>query len=262
MPYRLGKKPARHGAIALKFADYFNLAEMPRPPLKIGHWNIGEPWGMFANDLYGNCVWAGAAHEHMMWAKAGLRPRCDFTDQDVIAVYSETTGFKPNDESTDNGTDMAAAAAFRRKTGIADHAGVRHKVDSYVAIKPGHADMLALAVYLTGAVGVGLNLPNYAMDQFDAEKPWVIEDHPKVRGTAGGHYVSCIGRNSNSDFLVISWGRIHAMSPRFLETFNDESVAFLSQDYLRGKLSPEQFDLATLRAHLSKLDAKEASSHA
>lgn len=258
--YKLGKKPARKGAIRFAFADYFNLAEMPRPPVKIGHWNIGEPWGMFANDQFGNCVWAGAAHEHMMWAKAGLRPRCVFTDQDVLGVYSEVTGFKPGDDSTDQGTDMAVAAEFRRKTGIPDEAGARHKIDSYVSIKPGHADMLALATYLTGAVGVGLMLPNSAMEQFDAQKPWTVEEHDG--GSAGGHYVSCIGRNSNGDFLVISWGRIHAMSPAFLARYNDESVCFLSLDSLRGKLSPEGFDLDTLRRHLSQIDVKEASRHA
>lgn len=254
MAYKLGKKPARKGAIAFKFGDFFDLASMPRPPMKIGHWNIGEPWGMFANDQYGNCVWAGAAHEHMMWAKAGLRPRFEVTEKEVLAVYSETTGFKPDDESTDNGTDMGAAAAYRRKTGILDSKGQRHKIESYVSIKPGHADMLALATFLTGAVGVGLMLPESAMEQFDAEKPWTLVD--KDGGAAGGHYVTCIGRNSNGDFLVVTWGRIHAMSPAFLARYNDESVAFLSLDYLRGKLSPEGFDIQALREHLKKLDTK------
>lgn len=257
MAYKLGKKPARKGAIAFRLTDFFDLSKLPTPPEKIGFWNIGRPWEMYANDQYGCCVWAGAAHEHMMWAACGERPRVDFTDANVLADYATVAGFDPKNPDTDEGTDMGAAAAYRRKTGIVDAKGNRHTVDAYVSLKPGNPDHLAIATYLTGAVGVGLMLPGSAMEQFDAEKPW--QPVAKSGGPAGGHYVSCIGRNSVGDFLVVTWGRIHAMSPKFYATYNDESVAFLGLDALRNKVSRAGFDEDTLRRHLKLLDAKEAS---
>ncbi len=255
---RLGKKPARMGAIKFRLTDYADLSKLPKPPLKIGHWDIGRPWGMFANDKYSDCVWAGAAHEHMMWAKAGLRPEVDFSDESVLSDYAAATGFRPGNDDSDQGTDMGAAASYRRKTGIIDAAGKRHVVDAYFSLQAGNPDMLAFATYLTGAVGVGLMLPNSAMDQFDQQKPWTVLE--QASGQAGGHYVPCIGRNSNGDFLVITWGRIHAMSPQFVARYNDESVCWFSQDLMRGNLSPEGFDLDTLKRNLSAIDAKEASS--
>jgi hypothetical protein len=30
-------------------------------------------WGMLGNDHYGDCVWAGAAHETMLWNKEAAR---------------------------------------------------------------------------------------------------------------------------------------------------------------------------------------------
>lgn len=254
MALKLGKKPARKGAVAFGFGTYFDLTALPTPPLRIGHWDIGRPWGMMANDLYGCCVWAGAAHEHMMWARAGERAAVDFSDENVLADYAAATGFKPDDPDTDNGSDMADAARYRRRTGIVDNKGVRHTIDAYAAIKPGRGDYLALATWLTGAVGIGLMLPNYALDQFDAERPWEVREGDRG-GSAGGHYVSCIGRNSAGHFLVITWGRIHAMSPAFYSRYNDEAICYLELDSVRDatKRSPEGFDEATLRRHLSAL---------
>jgi len=48
MPYRLGKRPARAGAVKLKLRDYVNLSRFPMPPDAN---NFGDeklvrgPWG-------------------------------------------------------------------------------------------------------------------------------------------------------------------------------------------------------------------------
>lgn len=250
MLYKLGKRPARKGAISFKLHDYVDRSGLPLVPLRIGHEKIGRPWGMFKNDEYSCCVFAGAAHEHMIWAHEGGNNALGFTDENVLADYAAVTGFDPKDADSDNGTDMAAAASYRRKTGIIDSAGIRHKVDTYLALREGNPDDLALACYLSGGVGVGLQLPNAAMDQFDAEKPWV----PVAKGgMAGGHYVNCLGRNTAGDFLIVSWGRIQAMSPKFYAKYSDEAVCYLSLEVLRNEVSPEGFDLKSLKMHLAKL---------
>lgn len=248
--YRLGKRPARKGAISFKLTDYLDMSAFPKPPVRIGHESIGQPWGMFANDKYSDCVFAGAAHEHMVW-KHEAGGRVSFNDAGVLADYSAVTGFKPHDPDSDQGTDMGEAAAYRRKTGIIDSVGVRHRIDSYLGLREGEPDHLAIAAYLFGAVGIGLQLPNSAMDQLDAKKPW--EPVAKTGGMAGGHYVPCIGRNSKGDFLVVTWGAIQAMSPAFYARFNDESVAYLNLDILKDGKSPEGFDEAALRRNLNAL---------
>jgi len=248
--YKLGKKRARPGAVAFKFGMFFDRTKLPTPPAVFGHESIRRPWGMLANDQYGCCVWAGAAHETMMWANLAKK-QPTFRAQDVLADYSAVTGFDPKRPDSDQGTDMTEAASYRRKTGIVDSDGARHVIDAYAALRPGHADDLALSTYLMGASGVGLLMPSTAEKQFDDRKPWSVVKGASVEG---GHYVPCVGRNSNGDFLIVTWGRIHAMTREFYETYCDEAIAYVSIEGMNDKnLSPEGFNVEALRHDLALL---------
>src|SRR5947209_12015282 len=169
---KLGKTAARPMAMRFKLADYVDKKALPKPPKQFGHEAlIPATWGMFGNDAWGDCVWAGAAHETMLWnAEAGRKVA--FTDKCVLSDYSAVTGFNPKKPSTDQGTDMVVAASYRRKTGIVDASGKRHQVAAYLSIRPGDIAEHALAMWLFGAVGIGIEFPASAMDQFNAGKPW------------------------------------------------------------------------------------------
>lgn len=248
--YKLGKRPARKGAISFHLADYLDLTALPRPPLVFGHHRVGTPWGMLKNDEFSCCVFAGAAHEHMVWSYEGGIPVPHFSDEGVLADYAAVTGFDPKNADSDAGTDMADAAKYRRSTGVIDAAGNRHKIDAYLSLRAGHPEDLAIAAYVFGAVGIGLQLPNYAFDQLDEGRPWV----PLAKGAvAGGHYVPVIGRNSHGNFLVVTWGVIHAMTPDFYARYSDEAVAYLELGILKDGKSPEGFDEAALRRNLTAL---------
>ncbi len=256
-PYKLlGKKPARH-AISFKFPTYFDLSSLPPVPPVFGHIhsNTTPKWGILGNDLAGDCVFAGAGHESMAWALAQRRPVPRFTDEIIVQQYSEQTGYVIGDDSTDNGTDMQEAASYRRKTGLLDADGVRHKVKAYVEIPMGAQmiDQVLHAAYLFGAAGVGLQLPQSAMDQFDAGQPWTTVKHSK---NLGGHYLPCVGRSSAGNLILVTWGKLQAATPEFLQAHMDEACAYLSDEYLDAKgISPEMIDSARLDADLRKLGA-------
>ncbi len=249
--FKLGKAPARPGAVKFRFGAFFDPRKLPKPPARFGHYAVGSPWGVLGNNDHSCCVFSGAAHEAMVWGHEAGGPSPLFNDNGVLADYAAVTGFDPARPETDQGTDMQAAASYRRKVGIVDAAGGRHKIDSYVALRPGAASDLALATYLTGCAGVGLRFPSSAWTQFDDAEPWQV-----VPGSEfdGGHYVPCVGRNSNGDFLIVTWGRIHAMSPEFYEAFCDEAVAYVSLDILGARgVSPEGFAADDLRKYLGAL---------
>lgn len=67
MTLKLGKAPARPGAVAFRFSDFAKTAQMPAPPRNFGHNRLVKTWGMLGNDTAGDCVFAGAAHEIMLW---------------------------------------------------------------------------------------------------------------------------------------------------------------------------------------------------
>ena len=256
MTYARGKDPARPDAASFKFGAFFNATKLPTPPLKFGHFAIKDasnklkPWGILANDVHSDCIFAGAAHETMVFNNAGGRI-VNFADANVLADYAAVTGYDGT-PATDQGGDMVEAASYRRKIGVLDATGVRHKIDSYVALLPGDVGQLALAAYLTGAVGVGLSLPRSADDQFDEAMPWsVIPGDTK----GPGHYVPCIGRNGVGNFLVITWGRLHAMTPEFYHAYCDEALAYISLETLTNNLSPEGFNAAQLGQNLAALAA-------
>lgn len=251
MTLALGKRPARN-AVSFKFATYFDASSLPTPPLVFGRPHLVTDWGLFANDDIGDCVWAGAAHETMLWrAMAGLTVQ--FTDKSVLADYSAVTGYSPRNADSDQGTDMQEAAAYRQKTGIADGTGARHKIAGYVALKPGNMDQLALAAFLFGAAGIGIELPSSAFDQFDRAEPFSVVDRSPIEG---GHYLSIVGRNSHGDFLGVTWGRLQAISPDFLNRYMDEGIAYVSAEMLTNNVSPRGMDYSTLQADLAALKAK------
>jgi hypothetical protein len=247
---KFGKKPARPGAMKLGFDQYFTIAELPIPPAKFGKVWVINDWGMLGNDTVGNCVFAGGDHETMLWTSVACVVPLPVFNTAVCLLDYASTGYIAGDPSTDQGADVTTVAEYRRTTGLLDIAGNRHKIDAYVSLKPGDLDQLSIATYVFGAVGLGLNLPSSALDQFSQALPWEASDSPSV----GGHYVSVIGRNSKGYYVGVSWGRLQAMSPDFITKHSDEAVCYLSSlDWCRNNISPLGMDVASLQRDLSQL---------
>jgi hypothetical protein len=249
MPYKLGKRPARRGAFRLKLGDYLKIAALPPLPQVFGHQNLIASWPMLANDRYGDCVWAGAAHETALLKKESGNDVA-FTDDNVLSDYAAVTGFSSSDPASDNGTDMQAAAAYRQKTGIADAAGRRHKIAAYVMLEPGNVRHLYYASYLFGAVGIGLTLPNSALDQAARGEAWDIVDGSAIDG---GHYVPLVGRGADGLLATVSWGAQQPMTERFFVKYCDEAVAYVSTECFVNQKSPEGFDYDALVEDLAAL---------
>ena len=245
---KLGKLPARKDAVKFKLGEYLDGTLLPTAPKNFGHERLVVNWQPLGNIQYGDCVFAGAAHETMLWNREASRTAI-FTDADVLSDYSAVTGFNPSDPSSDNGCDMQVAASYRRKTGVRDAKGQRHLVTAYLAITPKDVEELKQAIYLYSAVGIGIEFPNTAMTQFNQGKPWTV-----VRGASieGGHYVPAVGYNSRY-LYVVTWGKVQQMSWAFYKKYNDESIAYISEEMLNGDVSLEGFNLAQLELDLKQL---------
>ena len=237
--YKLGLKPPRPDSIAMKFGSYFKAADLPAVPKVFGRPWLIRNWGMLGNDHYGDCYWAGAAHETaMLCADADIKVPT-FTTNNVLSDYRDCTG-----SSADEGTDMQQGAAYRQKTGIVDILGKRHTIDIYTALRPGDLKELDLAVFLLGIAGVGVQLPNSTQYQFNNAEPFSV-----VRGAdvIGGHYIPVIGRNSMGDYLAVTWGRLTAITPGWIAEYMDQGTAILSRERLSQKgLSPQGYNLSQL----------------
>jgi hypothetical protein len=246
--YPLGKQPPKRDARLFKFATYFNIRKLPTPPAAFGKYK-GLRFPMLANDRYGDCVFAGAAHETRVWCRERNRP-IYFTNKGVLSDYSAVTGFDPKNPMTDQGTNMTDAASYRRKTGIVDAAGVRHQIDSYVSIRLGNVEQLKTAMWLAGGAGVGVQFPNTAWRQFQRREVWDRELNAQLEG---GHYMAAVGWSPAGNIVCVTWGRRIEMTPQFWLEYCDECFVYLSLTRLEQKLSPEGFDADTLREDLASL---------
>lgn len=245
MNYKLGKAPARKGSIKFALSEYGK--KLPTPPKAAGHLGLfTAQWGMLGNDQYGDCVWAGAAHETMLWNKEAQKDVA-FDETHVLSDYGAVTGFDPPDPNTDQGTDMQVAASYRRKTGVISMDGSRHQIAAYLAVNT--VKQIKQAVWLFGTAGVGIKFPQSAMEQFKAGKPWTVQASSPIEG---GHYIPAVSYDAK--FLyVITWGQVQKASWGFVQKYMDEGVAYLSDEMLTGGKSIDGFDAATLQADIAEL---------
>lgn len=248
MKHPRGKKPATYDHRDLQFAHYRTTSvPLQKPPTRFGHEALVSNWGMLGNDQYGDCVFAGAAHETMLWnAERGIT--VPITAENALSDYGAVTGFTPDDPNSDQGTNVRDALDYRRQTGIVDATGARHKIAAYVALEPGNWSHVDEALYLFGAVGIGIEFPESAMVQFRNHKPWSV-----VHGAAidGGHYVPLVAMRDN--IIAVTWGQTQKLTKSFFSKYCDEAYAMLTEEMLTNGKTLEGFDLAHLQADLALL---------
>jgi hypothetical protein len=251
---RTGKLPATRDEHDLLFARYVEPAKLPAPPAQFGHEKLfaTRSWGMLGNDEWGDCAWAGPAHETMLLTKEGGHP-AHFTASGVLSDYTAGTGFDPHagppgENPTDNGSNVRSVLGYRRSKGIVDCAGKRHKIGAYIRLDESNLEQIYQALYLFQVVGIGIKFPLSALDQFHAGEPWDVVAGAKVHG---GHYVSAVAKRDNID--IITWGALQPMTERFFAKYCDEAWAYLSVENLRSGKDPEGFKLSELRADLAAL---------
>jgi hypothetical protein len=246
---KLGKRPATEDTRDLKLSSYL-ATDLTPPRADTSNIRWTTEWGMLGNDRYGDCVFAGAAHETMLWVFEGTGHRPMFDDNAVLSDYAAVTGFDPDTGANDDGTVVRDALNYRRKTGIVDARSFkRHKIRAYVALDPGNRTNVEAAVHLFDAIGIGFMFPDYAMRQFNRGRAWSVLPGGTIEG---GHYVPVIGYDRRYLYTV-TWGRVQKMTWAFFRKWCDEAWGILSEELLAAGKSPDGLDLAALDADLKAL---------
>lgn len=243
---KLGKQPFTHDERDLRLAD---LQEPLGYPQEFGHEEGVEWQGMLGNDEAGDCVWAGAAHENILLGQEGGH-HPEFSTENVLKDYGAVTGYKPGDPETDRGTEVREAMKYRASKGIRDAAGKRHHIGAYLRLKPKDLGELYRAAYTFGVVGIGIEFPESAMNQFNEHSPWrVVANSPIV----GGHYVPVVARR-HGQLICVTWGRTQPMTEAFYEAYCDEAWCYVSASALgKNGETPDGLDKAELLEALKSL---------
>src|SRR5437879_1915690 len=88
--FKLGKASAKRDKRNLRFATLVRKAALPKSyDFDVAHPGIPTP--MFANDVYGDCVVAGRAHQTLRFERIEQGSVLMITDKNVLAEYLKET---------------------------------------------------------------------------------------------------------------------------------------------------------------------------
>lgn len=248
-PFKLGANPSPPDGRDIKLKAILG-GSLPTPPKRFGYGTITPNWGMLGNDRYGDCVFAGIAHQVMGFNKTGPKTNVEFTPTSVLSDYSAVTGFNANDPNSDQGTDPRSAAKYWQKTGVVDANGTRHKIGAYAWLTPGDYAEYMTACFLFEFVGVAATLQQAQMDQFYAGKVWdVVEGSPEI----GGHYFVGTGRIDTQDNGILTWAERRGMTQRFYEQQNVETLVVVTEEELSKGVNRRGVSLANLNQYLQEV---------
>jgi hypothetical protein len=203
-------------------------------------------WGMFDNDEYGDCTCAAIAHM-LMLVTSHTGPMVVPTNLDVLNAYSAVSGFDQISGANDNGAAITDVLAYWQSNGIAGH-----KILGWASVGPSQ-QTIKQAIWMFGAVNLGVRLPKSAMDQFAGHQPWSVSLH-EDNTIEGGHSIPNFGYGSEGT-NCITWGQRQGMTWEWFTKFADEAYVVITEDWLdkATQLTPSGFDLATLQADLAAL---------
>src|SRR4051794_31538952 len=90
--FKLGKAPAKRDRRNLKFATLLKAPVTVPDEYDFDLKHAGVPTPMFANDVYGDCVIAGRAHQTIRFEDIEQSKIVKITDQEVLKEYFAETG--------------------------------------------------------------------------------------------------------------------------------------------------------------------------
>ena len=195
---KLGRLPYRHDRRNLQLVKYLPRA-LPAAPDAYDWLSKASPFGPMGNLSVGDCTCAGAGHLIQMWT-ANQGRKTVLPDADILAVYSKLSGYVPGNPSTDNGAAIQDVLNYWRTRGVAGH-----KCLAFAQVNPLNRTEFCQAVDLFGSVDMGSEIPQSAVDQFDAGQPWDVVANDG--GIVGGHSYECVGYNSTGP-LYVTWGKV------------------------------------------------------
>lgn len=255
-----GVKPPTADPRDIRLTEILDVERVLATPITYHPHDTGFPILMYANGpdptapvgpdgqrvIVGDCVDAMASNAIQEWRHAAGKPLAPLNGATAVQAYSETTGYVIGDESTDQGTDMRQHASWWRKTGMPDADGHRHKIGAYAVFNPTELDEVWAGIQAFGGVGLAVDFPDYADDEFAKHEAW---NYRAGGSSLGGHAIWLPRKRK-----VYSWAREFGIGDKFITTRGQQGFAYISAEFLDGsKHTPDGLDVAALNRILASL---------
>ena len=233
MPLMLGKKPAKHDARNLLVKDIIKEVALPSS-YNFDTKHKGIPTPMYGNDVHGDCVIAGRAHQTLRFEVLEQKKILPITEAEVIREWKKENG------NTEDGLYVLDSLKLWRKNGwIAG--GKKYKIKAFAQNNPANSTEIKTTIYNNVGIGLGLSLPDTWVDEFDAGKPW--KDTSESPNPYNGHYVFVCGY-TKTYLTCVTWGKKQKMTWNFFREYTDEAYACIDA------LNAKKFDEVKINAFL------------
>lgn len=245
---RLGRVPAPPDPRNLRFAAY-TPPDLPAPPARVDRLRRVKTYPMYGNDRIGDCEVCGCAHAEQSLSLHGSGTEHMVADADVIAAYSAITGYNPATGEPDPGIRTLDMLNHWRRAGIGGR-----QITAYVEVNVHDLDEVKQAIYLGGALLVGIDMPLSAADQFQAGQTWKAVRGPRGRaGSWGGHAVH-VGAYTTRGLKCTTWGTVQPITWAFWLAYVAEAFVPVSPSWFNasGK-TPTGLDYDALLADLRRV---------
>jgi hypothetical protein len=244
--YKFGKNPRRLDRRTIRLSKILpGLAPVPgswdgETALHTSNPSLAFPGRMWMNNICGDCVLAARANQQRIFSAYEEARIIPITDTNVRSEYFAESG------GADSGLVMLDSLNCWRKGWKLGAVGCWHKsvkrdIYAYAAIS-GVQELLQSIYYLGGAY-IGIQVPQYAIDQFNAGYDWDLSEKGD-QTIVGGHCIQLPAYISESQLLCWTWGIRQRMSVEFYNKYCDESYGII-----QGR------DIANSPVDITKLDA-------
>ncbi|MBS1910658.1 MAG: hypothetical protein JST22_01605 [Bacteroidetes bacterium] len=240
---KLGKAPARTDVRNLRLATLLRAVPLLPDRYDFDQTHPEVPLPMFANDVVGDCVIAGRAHQTLRFEEIEQGKIVPITDEDVRSEYFAETG------GADDGLVVLDSLKLWRSAGWLA-GGERFFIKAFAEMDPRNHNEVRQAVFADVGIGIGLRLPLSAFTQRQAGQPWDVTEGPdSVPGSWGGHYVYVSGYTPAGP-VCVTWATKQQMTWAWLDAYCDEAYAiFDARDSFKRTL----IDKARIDAFLAAL---------
>lgn len=240
--FKFGKKPVRFDPRVVRMKDALSSVTA-LPALPTGLWMVDKNAlnttitpGLFGNDTYGDCVEVTKGNLTLLAQYLQQGKQIDITTQDILDAYwaeeaAEGDGNacclmnalsgKGWNNHPDDGLVMLDSMNYWVTNGLKCSDGHTYQLYGFASLNPQNIQELQYSIYLLYGAAIGLQLPQSAMDQFNAGEIWdVVSGSPII----GGHGVAGCGFDSVGPYCY-TWGGTQHMTWDFFTTYVDEAYA-------------------------------------
>jgi len=217
--FKLGKASAKKDNRNLRFAAVLRAAPPKLPPsYDFDTSHPGIPTPMFGNDVHGDCVIAGRAHQTLRFEDIEQGSVLMISDKDVLNEYFKETG------GADNGLIVLDSLNEWRHDGW--KVGKKtYMIQAYAQVNFKNKNEVRQAIYADVGLGFGVQLPIAAQKQIQTGQPWDVTTGPNAApGSWGGHYIYVCGYTPKGP-VCVTWGRKQQMTWAWVNKYCDEAYA-------------------------------------